>query len=372
MFESDSINCNSSGSFTMTHDNANGPSSTQVHSRDDKSYLDTFHHAKRSKADLLENQRGTFRSCLRLFSFASKDSGGTFNLPPSLREFRLGNDLEKLRNLFDGRGFRTSVIVSPRTALSIYKDSCRINVGDGDVSKEFLLILFGMHPNQHAMERLYTSSIKRVYCLLLFGTRIREACRDAVERSDDLAKVLEETERACNESCTLPDPLSAHQRVLRLSSRVSEMTTKIMKLTVKADPRIRIEQLQRELDRITVQNSSLANAYLQLFVDYHDVVIKDIYFKEHSDTKFERIIIYLYDSEVDHVRPPRFTFLPVLHKALEMGARGVAKKMLDSFWMHLLRRGYYATEAIKADMSVDLERYFVSGITNDVSLPLLL
>jgi len=76
-----------------------------------------------------------------------------------------GIDLSKVRSVFDFHGFRTSVVKSPRLALSIYKDSCVLDLEQTNGSidflggKAFLVSIFGCHPLQSNIERLYLSTV---------------------------------------------------------------------------------------------------------------------------------------------------------------------------------------------------------------------
>ena len=79
-------------------------------------------------------------------------------IPISLCTAKIGQDLDKLRKLLDSHGLRTSKISSPREAVSIYTQSCRLASAKSDDEsslrdgKEFLLISFGLHPDQEAIE----------------------------------------------------------------------------------------------------------------------------------------------------------------------------------------------------------------------------
>jgi hypothetical protein len=57
-----------------------------------------------------------FKICQALL--ATTSACPTPSLPTSLTSVKTKNDLEKLRKLFDDHGFRTSVVMSPRPALS--------------------------------------------------------------------------------------------------------------------------------------------------------------------------------------------------------------------------------------------------------------
>jgi hypothetical protein len=289
-------------------------------------------------------------------------------LPPTLvANGKTRNDLAKFRKIFDDHGFRTSIIISPRPALSIYKESCFLNENDPAetvAGKEFLVVLFGMHPDQSSMENLYASSVKNVYCLLMFCHRLRQACPEAL-KSEALEMNVAANEELCRSLACRPHEMSTSM----LSGMVPERVAQIIQHAVNVDPRIRTEQLEHEYERITLRNSTLSNAHVQLFLQAHDCDVKDVLLKRSHVTKYERFSISLYDSEIDLIKPPRFTFLPCLEKALTGGPEAIAAAMVDSFWSHLLCRGYFATNSIKTELTPGLEKYFLSGIAKDLTIP---
>jgi hypothetical protein len=138
----------------------------------------------------------------------------------------------------------------------------------------------------------------------------------------------------------------ALEEALKLSKSVPKRVARLTQLAVKAEPRNRIEQLEREYGRIRLVNSTLSNALLTLFTQAHDCQLKDIYLKR------------------SHV----FS----LQTAMDQGPHAIVQEMIKSFWSHLLRNGYFCTSAIKATLEQDLERFFLSGITKDVNIPLQL
>ena len=224
--------------------------------------------------------------------------------------------------------------------------------------------MLGMHPDQMDRERWYRSSIKDIYSLLLFCGLIRQKCPKAAETPEVLS-LLEESEAQCRSVAQADDSY-------RVKTLVSSRVAQLMAAVVLADARFRPEQLQHEYDRVRVWNSSLANAFLQLFTQAHDCTIKDVYFKRSHLPKFERITVFLYDPDIDMLKPPRFSFLPALQRALHDGPEAVANDMVESFWDSMLRHGYFATDRVKQEISPNLQKYFLSGITHDVAIPLLL
>jgi hypothetical protein len=316
-----------------------------------------------------------FLYCQKLLATSAEKPVPTIPLTLTLGG-KTRNDLTKVRKIMDAHGFRTSVIASPRAALSVYKDSCHL--GDSIEEeilpgKTFLVTTFGLHPDQTEMERFYATSIKNVYCLLLFCKRLREACRGALQ-NERVAKLVEENEQLCRTlgSMSNKDP-KALEQAHALSSLVPKRVAKLIQLTVQAEYRNRVEQLEHEYERIALWNSTLSNALVTLFLKEHDLCIKDIFFKRSShQPQYERIAIYVYDPEIDHCKPPHFLFMPSVKTAMEEGPEIIVEKMMDSFWSHLLRHGYFATATMKKNLDADLERFFLSGIAKDLKIPLQL
>ena len=81
-------------------------------------------------------------------------------LPSTLGGAHVREDTAKLKRIFDSNGFRTSLVSSPREALSVYKDSAHLfsdslfSTTDG---KTWLVTLLGMHPNQDELEHFFRS-----------------------------------------------------------------------------------------------------------------------------------------------------------------------------------------------------------------------
>lgn len=290
-----------------------------------------------------------------------------------------GNDLGRAQAFFEQYGFRTSIVQSPREALSIYKDSCCIesssatikdNDGGNDDNDEKLrlLCMLGLHPHQDQLESCYDTCIKRIYWMLLFCQRIRSACADVLEQKQSLESLVAQCETDCHNAAA-----AGAETCRILSLQVDKDVARLIQaIVVEAKGRFRPEQLQREYDCITWYNATYANAEFQLWVDYHGMNIKEIYWKQNHVSKYERFTIFLYDSALDPVRPPRFAWMPGLSLVLAKGPTALARTMTQAFWAHLLRRGYYATPYIQRALSPELERYFLRGISKDPTVPILL
>mmetsp|Transcript_7644 Transcript_7644/g.11115 ORF Transcript_7644/g.11115 Transcript_7644/m.11115 type:complete len:851 (-) Transcript_7644:515-3067(-) len=349
------------------------------------------------------------KSCVVLLD--TSPSVPTPVLPESiLQNGKILNDLNKLKAVFDQHGFRTTVVTSPRAAVSIYKDSCHLNdeikthstsvdgiigkhveasiensevEGKCQKGKAFLLSMLGLHPVQDEIEHWYSTSVKALYCLSRFCHRMREACPTVCQDQMDTLGTLQKCEELCREIYSKSSLLLSSNanpaaiaemidHMHHFSSSVPEKIAELMDFIIKRDPRVRIEQLEKEYERINVNNSTFANALVQLFVGAHDCCIKDVYFKRSHLQKFERISIYLYDPDMDMMKPPSFTFLPCLRRVLDCGPEAVALDMIKTFWSNLLRLGYFATESIQADFTPQVRSFFLSGIADNVNIPILL
>ena len=343
------------------------------------------HHRKKAKLD-----NGTITILSREFSYCQKlvlnNNSGNGIYPQSLSAYngnKTYNDLDRLRKLMNYHGFRTSKIASPRPALSIYKDSCchddireeddsdRNNDDNKAEGRIFLVTMLGLHPDQSQLESLYSSTFRQIYCLGLFCKRLKEICRSAFTKNDNkttLEEMISNNESTCRNS------ISTLQEARRLSSATPKLVSQMIQLAVEMDAKYRAEQLEHEYQRIQVWNSTFSNALVTLFQKQHDCCIKDVYFKHcPQQPKYERITIYTYDSELDERKPPQFLFMPCLGKAMgDEGPKAIASQMVESCWSHLLRHGYFTTPALKEKLSPELQRFFLSGMTHDLKVPLQL
>ena len=302
----------------------------------------------------------------------------TSDIPHTLIEGgKVGNKIDRLRDLMDRHELRTSVIQSPRQALSIYKDSCILadelcDTVEVRAGKSFLVSMLGLHPDQDTIENFYASTIKQCYCLLLFCRRLRQICSDDTFDNPDITREVSRCEELCS-SMGSESGSGAIEKASTLSASVPRRIAHLISLVSDSNHRYRPDQLEHEYQRIQWQNSTYSNALLSRFIEAHSCMIKDVFFKRIDGApKFERITFYLYDPELDEYKPPTFTFLPSLRLAIEEGPHAVVQRMVSGFWSHLLRLKYFASPAIKDCLAPDLERFFLSGITSDTTLPLRL
>ena len=300
-------------------------------------------------------------------------------LPSSLLQGgKARNDVGKLKTILDSHGFRTSVVSSPRAALSVYKDSCGVipaNSFTPDDGKTWLVTLLGLHPSQDKLERFYTTSIKYVYCLSLFCHKIREACPVALKNAS-IADLVSGCELQCRSLGRMKTENFTSRQIIQhahvLSGSAPRLVATLIRRVVNAEPRHRVEQLEREWGRILLWNSTLSNALVALFHKEQQCNIKDVYYNRSHRPQFHRITIYLFDPQLDYTKPPQFLFLPSVRTILQRGPEALVQEMTLLLWSHMLRHGYFATQSMKDRLSADLEEFFLSGITNGPNVPLQL
>lgn len=317
--------------------------------------MDMEPSAKRHKGSRSKDAK-FFTSCIASFLLEA--------IPDQLGGAKIKNDMESFQTLFERLSFRTSIVQSPRRALSVYLDSCGLGLGekDGPSPRAFLATLIGMNPRQDELETHYASNIRSIWCLLLFCQRIQKACDTAMEGENLQTLLIETIEEisACIRNETKTPSFDERKRV-----------AKIRKMVTDFDTHVRTDQLDRELDRIHAFNSTLTNAIARKLFDFHAIAVKDAVFKDSHLPQYRRLSFYLYDPEVDESTPPPFLFLPCLSKILRFGPQEVVQYMVKRFWAEMLKRGYFASKGIRMAMEPKLNTYFQSGLKKNPKLPLV-
>lgn len=288
------------------------------------------------------------------------------------------NDLNRLKTLFETNGFRTSLIMSPRHCVSIYRDSCVLSNDEccdlnlGFLSgKSYLVTMLGLHPNQVEIENMYSFILKDLYCMTKFIDKTME-CYSFEKLSHEVKNQINLFKEKRNQALEFPFD-KCKEAFIRISSSLPEMLVCIMNSLVECkDLNLRLDQMQREYDQILFQNCSFTNALAQLFLSENYCTINKVYFKRSDCPRYERFTIYLYDPEIDELKPSSFSFVPSLTKAILEGPEAMCQEMISSFWQGLLEFGYYASPILKNKMTPSIFNYFMSGVTSDPSLPLLL
>ena len=348
--------------------------------------------------------------CLPLLFGATTGESGTQSADQSVPVVPLpasgpiGNNIDKMKELFDDHGFRTSLVTAPRKGLSIYLDSAGTSTSNANGAQEeqispgktFLSALLGLHPDQNEIEQWYSTTVREVYCLKLFCQHVRSALGGSSSYKDKVDKLLVALEDSIRGAVVVADAVSDEDaadfvslgtdspkavasslsatisNLQRLASSVSKTMLSLIPEISQAEHNLRLDQLQREYEGIRSHNSTYTNALMQLFLDAHRCTMKEIQLRRSHLPKYERIVIFLYDPNSDEMRPPKFTFLPSLSRIIDDGVEAVVDAMVSSFWNRLLRLGYFATSDLKNSISTELRQYFLMGLAKDTSFPFLL
>ncbi|KAI2512456.1 hypothetical protein MHU86_1909 [Fragilaria crotonensis] len=238
-------------------------------------------------------------------------------LPKSLTNAKIKLSLHETKRLFDDHGFRSSLVTSPRPALSIYLESCKVDHNKDFESslllsngRTFLLAMLGMHPEQMELEHAFKTYIHSMYIFRMFVLSLRRTCPTALEgvnEGDSINKIFEDYSQGI-QGLTNNNPGSVD-----FTTEASTLISNICQV----DTRFRIDQRQNEYRRVQLLNSTFSNALLQLFLDFHESCIQDILYQPSpTSPAYERITIFLHDPEESTQRPPSFIFLPSLNTIL--------------------------------------------------------
>jgi len=423
----DTINANEGGVAAATSKVSSAESSS-VSSPNDE------HHEKSKDDDgNKNNNNGVAMSCLKLL-FAPLPSTLT-----TATKSNANNEDEKVlsfRNMWTKHGFRTSVVTSPRPAVSVYLDSCReggdvapsttastsgasaTGIGTATIESEYeagrayLLTCIGMHPSQMIFEEgSYQSTLKDVFCLYLFLKRMKYVRRGDME-DERLTKIVspweEKLQALLKEFLHIGNGGSEEQimnlqtTLQELRSSASPILSKLLSTLIDIDHSLRRDQLLHEYNRIVYENCTLANACLQrwLAIDYDNkdneeqlYDLDQVYFKPSPRgrylPKYERITMHFKDPDAVEPTKGKLIWMPGLTEVLtassSVAASGkssathplvsIADNMLTSTWSCLLRNGYYVDEARKSSLGPELRKFYISGLVSgsvDGNLPILL
>jgi hypothetical protein len=330
------------------------------------------------------------------------------------RQHRHGT-INDLARLLQDLGFRTSMVLSPKPALSVYKDSLTQSITDRSVNSEttneedddqstienqvrlFFVVLFGMHPHQKDMEELYASTFKHVWCLLLFCSRLQELEKRTVSKSHNhndeahdgynndescmlqnlLIESLDELARLSNSPVMLSSLSSSQQKPLDTPDFASRRLKTLLDLAelLLQFPR---HLLDREYERICTQNATLSNAFLQLLrnrairrsgddlsLECGGWNVTRIDFHPSTLTAFERFKVYVAPAPEQQIKTTTATtlLLPCLHSIVTRGLHDTARNMVETFWSYLLLHlRYFATRQLRDMTSPHLHQFFISGL----------
>ncbi|KAL3792161.1 hypothetical protein HJC23_009625 [Cyclotella cryptica] len=364
--------------------------------RPNKRVKETHHgvlsHAPSSASSRNHDDDDALRCCLELlFS----------DLPPSLTNKKTNDDISAFRQVWDAHGFRTSMVLSPRRAVSVYLDSCsRPTPGvvlpqGNEAGRTFLLTCIGMHPRQAILEKCY-SDIRSVYCLSLFVHRlrtVRPGDMDDGRVRDILLPWEEQRDKELSNAFRDAGGLDP-TRIQRFSHSCSETLSQILAKLADIDHSLRPDQLLREYDRITYENSTLANACWQRWLDgkggrsdddkVHTFPLDQVYFQFSPPGRYmpdrERITIQMKDGNDDEASRGKLILLPSLCQILRRDdtsrhpLHAVVENMIQHTWDDLLRNGYYVDPSRREQLFDPLQKFYESGLLagKDWNVPILL
>lgn len=345
----------------------------------------------------------TLQQCLQLL-FSSLPT--TLNTQKS-KSISADERISTFRELWKDHGFRTTMVTSPRPAVSIYLDSCYDASSSSsttteiasnyELGREYLQLCIGMHLNQVSLESTYSSIIKNVYCLTLFLKRMRSV-REGDMNNTSILEIISKWEKRLEDvlSSTKCTTSTTDTIVLQeLSESSSRILSQLLSKLAEIDHSLRNDQLLHEYNRITYENCTLANACLHRWIygdDKQQYDLDEVYYKASPPgrylPKYERITINM--KEVNAVEPSKskLIFLPSLTKILTSRAieaasgnctvrhplHSVVDDMISSTWDNLLRCGYYVDETRKRYLEPELKKFYLSGLLGgkESNMPILL
>lgn len=298
-------------------------------------------------------------------------------LPNSLVTAKTKLSLDAIKRLFEDHGFRAKLVTSPRAAVSIYMDSCKLPVDlnhsgefhrsslyEKENGKAFILAMLGVHPQQKDLEHVYKTCIQSMYVFKLFLFSLRRASPKAlkdIHKIDEVNKLIEAYSQRL-QGLTKNNPQAV--------DFTAEATT-LISVVCKVDTRFRIDQLRSEYRRLEVLNSTFSNALLQPFLEFHECHIRDVVYQSSPGSQaFDRITIFFHDSLESTQRPSTFIFLPALNELLTEGLDSVVESAMQSFWHYVRKFGYICMPAIQEKMSPHLRAYFKTGLAPNPYAPL--
>jgi hypothetical protein len=322
-------------------------------------------------------------------------------LPPTLVATADDDDdddkVSSFRSQWTQHGFRTTLVSSPRWAVSVYLDSCRSPRNSTNSAQEagrqFLLTCIGMHTHQLQLENIYKSVFKKCWCFSLFLERLayvrgehmrEESICDAInDWRDELTKLIggenDDSIISRNEDAIKKD--DTELLLQKLSNKVPSILSNLIVKLTDIDHSLRTEQLLHEYNRIEWENSSLANACLQRWLSSSNscrYALDQVCFKFSPPgrylPKYERITIYFKD-ENEHGEERSSNKLTVIPSLTEILNRDISKTshpidtvvrdMLQTTWDTLLHNGYYIDQNQKDQLAPSISKFYTSGLIGE-------
>lgn len=369
----------------------------------------------KNTTETVDANSASIQQCVQLLFLQLPSSLTNNHLPPNNNN-NADETISTFRELWNVHGFRTSMVTSPRPAVSIYLDSCtsRHDVNekepstisaDNEVGRDYLLTCIGMHPSQLSIEHVYSSIIKNIYCMVLFLKRMRNVRQDDMN-NEELKQIISSWEENVEKVLFNFDGKEPNITLMQeLSDSSTRIISQVLSKLTDIDHTLRSDQLLHEYNRITFENCTLANACLQRWLNINNTDgnnnnnkqmydLDEVYYKASPPgrylPKYERITIYMKDPDaVEPKNHQKFIFLPSLTQILTSRAKNkdsnngsqvghvldsVVNDMISTTWETLLRSGYYVDETRKGCLEPELKKFYLSGLLcgKEGNVPILL
>ena len=316
--------------------------------------------------------------------------------------------ISAFRELWKDHGFRTTMVTSPRPAVSIYLDSCYGGASSSattteslasnyELGRKYLLLCIGIHPNQVSLESIYSSIIKNIYSLTLFLKRMRSV-REGDMNNTSILEIISPWENRLEDvlsstkctTTTTTDTIVLQELSESSSRTLSQLLSKLAEI----DHSLRNDQLLHEYNRISYENCTLANACLHRWIysdDKQQYDLDEVYYKASPPgrylPKYERITINMKEANAVEPSKSKLIFCPSLTKILTSRTieavtcctvrhplDSVVDDMIATTWDNLLRCGYYVDEIRKRYLEPELKKFYLSGLLGgkESNMPILL
>jgi hypothetical protein len=314
------------------------------------------------------------------------------------------------------------------SAVALASDRTSVRSTDQERCRAFWILLLGMHPHQSKIEQAYRQFFREEYCLLLLLDMLRDRlatrigapalaadAADAIasapieERAHDQRQVksIEVLQTQCLD--LMLSRLS--NGCFRLSRSSSNEVDKALRWRMDGEgeqadccefgntdgddivdvpslfdwlhakvfaggasiPLCTVGQLRAEHARIFARNSTLSNAYLQLWqhrcrVRQSALHLTRLEYHASPNPKFERFKLFVFASS--HIEVKRrqnegtgLTLLPCLPQLVNQGIDATTRYLVELFWEYLDRFCHYqSTCDLRRSVSPSLSQLFSSGL----------
>jgi len=312
--------------------------------------------------------------------------------------------ISTFRELWKDHGFRTTMVTSPRPAVSIYLDSCygasssaatTEIASNYELGREYLQLCIGMHPNQVSLESTYSSIIKNIYCLTLFLKRMRSV-REGDMMNASVLEIISQWENRLEDMLSSTKCTTDIIILQELSESSSRILSQLLAKLADIDHSLRNDQLLHEYNRITYENCTLANSCLHRWIYNNEQQqvydLDEVYYKASPPgrylPKYERITINMKEANAVEPSKSKLILLQSLTQILTSRAieaasgnctvrhplDSVVDDMVLSTWDSLLRCGYYVDETRKRYLEPELKKFYMSGLLGgkESNMPILL